>query len=110
FYDELIRRRRAAWIVASVCALVSAGVGLVLGTILTPIVLLILGGVLKLIAALGVVDSLALGGIALIHDFVATQLANFDRLSETLDRGNGLGDIALLAEPLTRAAPGRLSG
>lgn len=30
FYDELIRRRRAAWMVASVCALVSAGVGLAL--------------------------------------------------------------------------------
>lgn len=108
FYDELIRRRRAAWIVASVCALVSAGVGLVLSTIVTPIVLLVVGGFLKLVAALGVVDSLALGGIALIHDFVATQLANFDRLSRTLDRVNGLGDIALLAEPLTRLAPAAL--
>ena len=37
FYDELVRRRRAAWIAACVCALVSAGVGLVLSTIITPI-------------------------------------------------------------------------
>jgi Zn-dependent protease with chaperone function len=105
FYDELIRRRRAAWIVASVCALVSAGVGLVLSTIVTPIVLLVLGGLLKLVAVLGVVDSLALGGVTLIQDFVATHLANFDRLSDTLDRVNGLGDLALLAQPLARLAP-----
>ena len=108
FYDELIRRRRAAWIVASVCALVSAGVGLVLSTIVTPIVLLVVGGLLKLVAALGVADSLALGGIALIHDFVGAQIANFDRLSETLDRVNGLGDMALLARPLARLAPAAL--
>jgi Zn-dependent protease with chaperone function len=108
FYDELIRRRRASWIVASVCALVSAGVGLVLSTIVTPIVLLVLGGLLKLVAALGVVGSLALGGVALIHDFVAAQLANFDRLSDTLDRVNGLGDMALLAQPLARLAPAAL--
>jgi Zn-dependent protease with chaperone function len=108
FYDELVRRRRAAWIVASVCALVSAGVGLVLSTIVTPIVLLVLGGLLKLVAALGVADSLALGGIALIHDFVAAQLANFDRLSNALDRVDGLGDMALLAQPLARLAPAAL--
>jgi hypothetical protein len=100
FYDELIRRRRAAWIVASACALVSAGVGPVLSTIVTPIVLLALGGLLKLVAMLGVVDSVALGGIALIHDFVGGQLATFDRLSEALERVNGLGDVALLAGPL----------
>ena len=108
FYDELVRRRRAAWIVASVCALVSAGVGLVLSTIVTPIVLLVLGGLLKLIAALGVVDSLALGGVALIHDFVGAQLANFERLSDVLDRVNGLGDMALLAQPMARLAPAAL--
>ena len=108
FYDELIRRRRAAWIVASVCALVSAGVGLVLSTIVTPIVLLVLGGLLKLVAVLGVVDSLALGGVTLIHDFVAAHLANFDRLADTLDRVHGLADIGLLAQPLARLAPAAL--
>jgi Zn-dependent protease with chaperone function len=108
FYDELIRRRRAAWIVASVCALVSAGVGLVLSTIVTPIVLLVLGGLLKLVALLGVVNSLAFGGVALIRDFVSAHLANFDRLADTLDRVNGLGDMALLAQPLARLAPAAL--
>jgi len=108
FYDELIRRRRAAWIVASVCALVSAGVGLVLSTIVTPIVLLVLGGLLKLVALLGVVNSLALGGVTLIRDFVSAHLANFDRLADTLDRVNGLGDMALLAQPLARLAPAAL--
>ena len=105
FYDELIRRRRAAWIVAAVCALVSAGVGLVLSTIVTPVVLLVVGGLLHLVAALGLVDSLARGGIALIHDLVGTQLANFDRLSDALDRVNGLADMALLARPLAALAP-----
>jgi Zn-dependent protease with chaperone function len=108
FYDELVRRRRAAWIVASICALVAAGVGLVLSTIVTPIVLLVLGGLLKLVVALGVVDSLALGGVALIHDFVGAQLANFERLSDVLDRVNGVGDMALLTQPLARLAPAAL--
>lgn len=88
--------------------MVSAGVGLVLSTIVTPIVLLALGGLLKFVAALGVIDSLALGGIALIHDFVGTQLADFDRLSDTLDGVNSLGDMALLAPPLARLAPAAL--
>lgn len=105
FYDELIRRRRAAWIVAGVCALVSAGVGLVLSTIITPILLLVAGGLLKLVALLGVLDSLALSGVALIHDFVAAHLANVDRLSRTLDRVNSLADMALLAGPLARLLP-----
>ena len=105
FYDELIRRRRAAWLVASVCAVVSAGVGLVLSTIVTPIVLLVVGGLLRLVALLGVVDSLALDGVALIRGFAAAQLANFDRLADALDRVNGLGDLALLAQPLARLAP-----
>lgn len=108
FYDELVRRRRAAWVVTSICALVSAGVGLVLSTIVTPIVLLALGGLPKLVAALGVADSLALRGIALIHDFVGTQLANFDRFASALDRVNGIGDMVLLAQPLARLAPAAL--
>jgi Zn-dependent protease with chaperone function len=105
FYDELIRRRRAAWIVASACALLSAGVGLVLSTIITPILLLVAGGLLKLVVLLGVIDSLALDGVALIHDFVAAHLDNVDRLSRTLDHVNGLGDMVLLAGPLARLAP-----
>src|SRR5262245_32706379 len=108
FYAELVRRRRTAWIVASVCALVAAGVGLVLSAIVTPIVLLALGGLLKLVALLGVGASLALGDVSLIRDFVAGQLANFDRLSAALDRVNGPGDLALLAEPVARLAPAAL--
>jgi Zn-dependent protease with chaperone function len=108
FYDELVRRRRAAWIVAGVYALVAAGVGLVLSAIVTPIVLLAVGGLLKLVALLGVGASLALDGVTLIRDFVAGQLANFDRLSVALDRVNGAGDLALLAEPVARLAPAAL--
>jgi Zn-dependent protease with chaperone function len=108
FYDELVRRRRKAWIVATICALVSAGVGLVLSTIVTPIVLLAAGGLLKLVALLGVADSLALGGVSLIRDFAGGQLANFDALSATLDRVKGAGDLALLARPLARLAPSAL--
>lgn len=91
--------------VASVCALVSAGVGLVLSTIVTPLVLLAVGGLLKLAAALGLFESLALGGISLIHDFAGRQLATFDRLSEALDRVDDPGDLALLAGPLAGLAP-----
>lgn len=96
FYDELIRRRRAAWIVAAACALVAAGVGLVLSTIVTPLVLLILGGFLKLVGGFGV---------GLIQDFVAAQLATLDQIIDTLGRVNRLADMVLLARPLARLAP-----
>lgn len=96
FYDELIRRRRAAWVVSLVCALVAAGVGLVLSTIVTPMLLLIVGAFLKLIGGFGV---------ASIQAFVAGQLANFDQLSTALDRVNGLGDLGLLVPSLLRMAP-----
>ncbi len=96
FYDELIRRRRAAWIVAAACALVAGGVSLVLSTIVTPLVLLILGGFLKLVGGFGVV---------LIQDFVAAQLAAVDQIIDTLGRVNGPADMLLLARPLARLAP-----
>lgn len=96
FYDELIRRRRVAWLVSFVCALVAAGIGLVLSTIITPILLLIAGAFLKLIGGFGV---------APIQAFVAGQLANFDQLSMALDRMNGLGDLGLLGPSLVRMAP-----
>lgn len=96
FYDELIRRRRSAWIVAGICAVVSAGVGLVLSTIITPIILLAVGGILKLAGGFGVPT---------IRAFVADHLANFDQLAAALDHVNGLGDLWLLAGPLFRLAP-----
>lgn len=96
FYEELTRRRRAGWIAAVVCALIAAGVGLVLSTIVTPLVLLILGGLLKLVGGFGV---------ATIQAFVAGQIANFDHLSAVLDRVQGLGDLGLLVGPLLRFAP-----
>jgi Zn-dependent protease with chaperone function len=108
FYDELVRRRRNSWIVATVCALVAAGVGLVLSTIVTPMVLLVVGGFLKLVALLGVGDSLALGGVSLIRDFVAGELASFDALSHALDHVNGLGDMGIVGGPLARLAPSAL--
>ncbi len=96
FYDELIQRRRAAWLVSLVCALVAAGIGLVLSTIVTPMLLLIVGAFLKLIGGVGVSS---------IQAFVAGQLANFDQLSLALDRMNGLGDLGLLGPSLVGMAP-----
>ena len=96
FYEELTRRRRAGWIAAVVCALIAAGVGLVLSTIVTPLVLLILGGLLNLVGGFGV---------ATVQAFVAGQIANFDHLSAVLDRVQGLGDLGLLVGPLLRFAP-----
>jgi Zn-dependent protease with chaperone function len=74
----------------------------------TPIVLLVVGGLLKLIALVGVADSVAAGGISLIRDFVAGELAAFNALSAALDHVTGPGDMALLAGPLARLAPAAL--
>jgi Zn-dependent protease with chaperone function len=105
FYDELARRRRIGWTVAGICILISAGVGLVLSAVVTPIVLLCLGGLLKLFVRLGLAAGPAEAGIGWIHGFAEARWAGIDGISAALDRLNGPGDVAVLAEPLLALAP-----
>lgn len=67
FYNELERRRKRGWMFLAVCVAVASSLGIVLSTIITPIMLLLTGGLLKLALKLGVAPARA--GIAAIHDF-----------------------------------------
>jgi Zn-dependent protease with chaperone function len=105
FYDELARRRRQGWLFQAICALVSAGVGFVLSAIVTPMVLLAAGGLLKLAARLGLAAPLARRGVTAIHGFAAHHMAMFEQLIDSLDDIHGLRDAGVLAAPLAHLAP-----
>lgn len=105
FYDELARRRRGAWRVQAICILVAAGLGLVLSAIVTPLVLLLAGGLLHLVSAVGFMAPAAHAGIAAIHRFAAVHMAHFDQVVASLDQIHGFRDFGVLAEPMSRLAP-----
>lgn len=105
FHDELARRRRRGWVVTLVCLAVSAGVGLVLSAVVTPIVLLALGGLLKLVAGLGFTGTAAAAGVAAIHGFAAHHMDAFEALIDALDLIKGPGDLGLLLPYLARLSP-----
>jgi Zn-dependent protease with chaperone function len=105
FHDELERRRRRGWVVSLICLAVSAGVGLVLSAVVTPIVLLAVGGLLKLGAGLGVTAQASAQGVAAIHGFAAHYMDVFEKLIDSLDLIQGPGDLGRLAAPMARLSP-----
>ena len=105
FYAELARRRHQGWLFSAICVLVSAGVGLVLSPIVTPIVLLVLGGLAKLAIALGVGGALAPSAVAAIHGFAVHHSRAFEALIDRLDLVHGVRDLGVLAAPMARLAP-----
>ena len=105
FYQELARRRRGSWLVSAICLVVSGGVGLVLSAVVTPMVLLLVGGVARLAVRIGLATPLSAGLAAVIHRFAEAHLDNYQRLTDAMDGVHGLADLGLLAGPLVRLAP-----
>lgn len=105
FYDELSRRRRRVWLSSGICLLIASGVGLVLSSIVTPVLLVILAGVLRAASALGLLAPGARAGIEAIHAFARGQMDHFQQILDSLDRIHGLNDMPLLTAPLVQMAP-----
>jgi len=105
FFDEQRRRRRSARILSLVCLLIVSGIGIVLSSAVTPLLLLVSGGLLHLLARLGIVPTLlrhvahGLGAWANGHS------AHFQELIASLDHVNKLGDLGVTIPPLLRLAP-----
>ena len=100
FFDELARRRRGARILSAVCLLIAAGIGVVMSSVVTPLVLLAAGGILHLIAGVGIYPTTAR---AMAHDigtWTAARSNDFDMLVTGLDKVHGFSDIGLIASPL----------
>jgi Zn-dependent protease with chaperone function len=113
-YYELSWRRRTGWLYSSICLLVAGGLGVVVSSFMTPILLLVAGLVLKLAAHIGILAPLASDGAAAIRDWARYQWNNFEHLSDVIDKMHSLADLPLAKaaiEPLwTVAVPAIIAG
>jgi len=100
FRDEFARRRRSAWLWSGFCLLIAAGLGVVLSTVVTPLLLLAAGGLLYLFARVGVFPDVARAAAHDIGLWATARSQNFDTLLADLDRVNGVMDIGRLLPPL----------
>jgi len=82
------------------CMAAAAGLGFVMSTIITPVVLLLCGGLLKLAVRLGVEGGPARAGIAAIHDFSARSNLSFQTLLDQVDQIRGVTDAFIFATHL----------
>jgi hypothetical protein len=101
-YHELRGRRRAAWLYSALCLLVAGGLGVVLSSFVTPVLLLILGLGFKLAARFDVSFVDAERGTAAIRHWARYQLTNFDQLLRVTDKIHSAGALALTLGPLER--------
>jgi Zn-dependent protease with chaperone function len=96
FQEEQARRRRGTWRISLACLVIASALGIVMSTVLTPLLLIAAGAVLRL---LGLVPGLgpsagmlrkALGG------WLSGQLAHFERFLDALEKLDGLKDVGSL--------------
>jgi Zn-dependent protease with chaperone function len=105
FFDEQARRRRGTWRLSLACLVVASGIGIVLSAAVTPLLMLLGGGLLNLAARLGLAPGVMHAAMRHIGDWAAYHLGNFDRLIASLDRVNGLADLGVLLPPLAQLSP-----
>lgn len=100
FRDEFARRRRSAWFWSAFCLLIAGGLGVVLSTVITPLLLLAVGGMLHLVARVGLFPDIARAAAHDIGLWAVARDRDFEALLAALDRVNGLADIGRLLPPL----------
>jgi len=106
FYNELERRRKRGWISLAACVAAASGLGFVMSTTITPLMLLLCGGLLKLAVMLGVGGGPARAGIAAIHDFSSQVPLRFGALLGSPDQFQGVtGAFIFVAHLLTFLLP-----
>jgi len=74
------------------CMAAASGLGFVMSTFVTPILLLLCGGLLKLALMLGVGGGPARAGLAAIREFSARSNLSFQTLLDQLDQIHGVAD------------------
>ena len=112
FFDEQIRRRRAAWRLALVCLALAAAVGAVLSTIIGPLLLLLVAASLRLLAYVGLAP--ARSWLHAIETWVQAGISAGEHAIDLIGRVHGVADVLALAPAIGRAAllllPGMLAG
>src|SRR5579859_4544368 len=105
FYDEQKRRRRTGRFMSGVCLVVASGIGVILSSVVTPLLLLAAGGLLHVLAWLGIFPSVARGSAHALGNWAAGHMAHCDAFVASLDHVNRLSDLGVTIAPLLRLAP-----
>jgi Zn-dependent protease with chaperone function len=105
FFDEQKRRRRAGRMMSGVCLLIASGIGVILSSVVTPLLLLAAGGLLHLLAWLGIFAAMARDSAHALGNWAAGHMAHFDAFIASLDHVNRLSDLGVTIAPLLHLAP-----
>jgi Zn-dependent protease with chaperone function len=105
FFDEQARRRRAAGVFSIVCLVIASGIGVVLSSVVTPLLLLAGGGLLRGLARLGVFPTALRNAAHALGSWAAGHVAHFQAVLDSLDHVNHVGDLGVTVAPLLRLAP-----
>jgi hypothetical protein len=101
-YHELRWRRRSGWLYSLICLLVAAGLGVVVSSFMTPLVLLAVGLPLKLASRIGISPLVAAGGSAVIRDWAYYQLTNFGQVLDATQKIHSLSGLTFMLPALER--------
>lgn len=105
FFTELRRRRRTGWLLSVLCLLIAGGIGVVLSSVVSPLLLLAAGGLLHGMAALGLFPDISHSEARVLGTWVALQSKHFDEFVNSLDHVSGMGDLHVAFVPLLNLAP-----
>jgi hypothetical protein len=101
-YHELRWRRRSGWLYSLICLLVAGGLGVVVSSFMTPLVLLAVGLPLKLASRIGISPLVAAGGSAVIRDWAYYQLTNFGQVLDATQKIHSLSGLTFMLPALER--------
>lgn len=101
FFDEQVRRRRGARLLSVVCLVIASGIGVVLSTVITPILLILAGAGLRLLIRLDVFSSAAQSALHDLGRWTAGHIATFFLVIDSLDKIHHLSDIGVTLAPLS---------
>jgi Zn-dependent protease with chaperone function len=105
FFDEQKRRRRGVWLLSFLCLIIAGGIGVVLSSVVTPLLLLAAGGLLNLWARLHVFPMFVQGLSHGLGDWVREQSTHFEAVIASLDHVNKVSDLTVTILPLLHLAP-----
>ena len=90
---------------SGVCLLIASGIGVILSSVVTPLLLLAAGGLLHLVAWIGIFPAMARNAAHTLGNWAAGHMAHFDALIASLDHVNRVSDLGVTIAPLLRLAP-----
>jgi Zn-dependent protease with chaperone function len=85
--------------------LIASGIGVILSSVVTPLLLLAAGGLLHLIAWLGIFPAMARDAAHTLGNWAVGHMAHFDAFVASLDHVNRVSDLGVTIAPLLRLAP-----